>query len=130
MGHRNQSRAKTRPLDPLDRVGWLSRQPADFRTWAAENGRWRSFAAGETIYIAGDRPDGMYGLGSGALEITFPLQGEELVTIHRAEPGFWIGEAAHMAGGRARAIYLFPGGATCGARPPGRGGGWGWARPR
>jgi CRP-like cAMP-binding protein len=85
-------------LAPLDRAGWLASQPAEFVAWVAENGRWRSFAAGEVIYMAGDEPDGMYGLGSGAFEINFPLRGEEPVTIHRAEPGFWIGEAAMMAG--------------------------------
>lgn len=85
-------------LDPLDRVGWLARQSPEFRTWAGRHGRWRRYAAGESIYLAGDAPDGMYGLGEGALEVTFPLSGEEPVTIHRAEPGFWIGEAALMAG--------------------------------
>lgn len=75
-----------------------ARQPSKFKAWAAEAGRWRQFAAGETIYLAGDEPNGMYGRGAGALEITFPLQGEEVVTIHRADPGFWIGEAAMMAG--------------------------------
>ena len=85
-------------LGPLDRVGWLARQSEEFRKWMAENGRWRQFAMGEVIYLAGDEPDGMYGLASGALEITFPLHGEEPVTIYRAEPGFWIGEAALMAG--------------------------------
>lgn len=87
-------------LDPLDQVGWLARQSPEFRAWAwaGEHGRWRQYAAGESIYLAGDEPDGMYGLGAGALEVTFPLSGEEPVTIHRAEPGFWIGEAALMAG--------------------------------
>jgi CRP/FNR family transcriptional regulator, cyclic AMP receptor protein len=94
----DRSRGKSAGLDPLDRVGWLARQPSDFRAWAAEAGRWRHFAAGEIIYLPGDAPDGMYGLGSGSFEITFALQGEEAVTIHRAEPGFWIGEAALMAG--------------------------------
>lgn len=93
----DQSRVKNH-LAPLDRIGWLAAQPEGFRQWVAENGRWRRFAAGETIYLAGDAPNGMYGLGSGALEITFPLQGDEEVTLHRAEPGFWIGEAAPMAG--------------------------------
>ena len=95
----DQSRQKPPPqdLDPLDRVGWLSRQPESFRCWVAENGRWRRFAAGETIYLAGEEPDGMYGLGAGALDVTFPLHGDEPVTLHRAEPGFWIGEAALMA---------------------------------
>jgi CRP-like cAMP-binding protein len=85
-------------LDPLDRVGWLAAQPAEFRAWAGEAGRWRQYQAGEIIYLPGDEADGMYGLGAGALEVSFPLQGEEVVTIHRAEPGFWIGEAALMAG--------------------------------
>ena len=100
----DQSRQNPPPqdLDPLDRVGWLSRQPESFRCWVAENGRWRRFAAGETIYLAGEEPDGMYGLGAGALDVTFPLHGDEPVTLprrslHRAEPGFWIGEAALMA---------------------------------
>jgi CRP-like cAMP-binding protein len=96
--HQSGDKTFRRSLDPLDRVGWLANQPAAFRAWTAEHARWRRFAAGETIYLAGDQPDGMYGLGSGALEVTFPLLGDEPVTIHRAEPGFWIGEAAMMAG--------------------------------
>jgi CRP-like cAMP-binding protein len=87
-------------LNPLDRVGWLSKQPEAFRAWVAENGRWRLYSAGATIYLAGDEPDGMYGLGSGAIDISFPLQSDEPVAIHRAEPGFWIGEAAFLAGGK------------------------------
>ena len=96
--NRSKERISSAGLDPLDRVGWLARQPVEFREWATEAGRWRQFAAGEIIYLPGDGPDGMYGLGSGALEIVFPLQGEEAVTIHRDEAGFWIGEAALMAG--------------------------------
>jgi CRP/FNR family transcriptional regulator, cyclic AMP receptor protein len=85
-------------LDPLDRVGWLAEQPDSFRSWAEASGRWRRFAAGETLYLAGDAPDGMYGLGAGALDLSFPLESDEPVAIHRAEPGFWFGEAALMAG--------------------------------
>lgn len=87
-------------LDPLDRIGWLAGQSDEFRLWAAESGRWRQFAAGEVIYLPGDDPDGMYGLAAGAFEVSFGLGDGEAVTIHRAEPGFWIGEAALMAGGR------------------------------
>lgn len=39
----------------------------------------------------------MYGLASGALEINFPLIADEPLTIHRAEPGFWIGDAAQLS---------------------------------
>jgi CRP-like cAMP-binding protein len=96
----NQSVHENRLQDlaPLDQVGWLAAQPQDLKAWVVKTARWRYFAAGQDLYLAGDEPDGMYGLGAGALEVTFPLLGDEPVTIHRAEPGFWIGEAAEMAG--------------------------------
>lgn len=52
---------------------------------------------GQVLYLAGDAPDGMFGLASGALEISFPLVAEEPVTVHRAETGFWIGDAAQLS---------------------------------
>lgn len=39
----------------------------------------------------------MYGLASGSLRIEFPLIAEEPVAVHRAEVGFWIGDAAVLA---------------------------------
>ncbi len=78
-------------------AGWLAGQPDAFRTWAARAGRWRGFARGQTLYQFGDAPDGLYGLASGILEIQVPLNADEQITIHRAEPGFWIGESALLA---------------------------------
>ena len=96
---------KADTLWPLDERGWLAGQPRDFQAWMLENGRWRTYAAGKLIYDFGDVPDGLYGLGSGALELTLPLVGGEPVTLYRAEPGFWLGESALLA--RApRAIAL------------------------
>ncbi len=99
MAQFTHSLRRNRPqsITPLDQVGWLSTQPEELKSWVAQNGRWRQFAAGQVLYLASDEPNGMYGLGAGALEVTFPLLGDEPVTIHRAEPGFWIGEAAMMA---------------------------------
>jgi CRP-like cAMP-binding protein len=95
----NQSPADLRDaLGPLARVGWLSRQPPEFQSAIARLGRWREFKAGEVIYLYGDEPDGLYGLAEGVLEMSLPLVGEEEVVVHRAEPGFWIGEAAILAG--------------------------------
>ena len=85
-------------LGVLARVGWLSRQPSELQVIFAKIGRWRRFVPAEVIYLAGDEPDGLYGLGEGGLEVSFPLVGEEPVAIHRAEPGFWIGEAAILSG--------------------------------
>ena len=94
----NQSPAGAREaLGPLARVGWLSRQPREFQSAISRVGRWREFKPGEVIYLAGDEPDGLYGLADGALQMSFPLVGAEEVVVYRAEPGFWIGEAAILA---------------------------------
>jgi CRP-like cAMP-binding protein len=88
---------RTTDLAPLDRVGWLAEQPPDFRDFVAREGRWRRYPAGAFLYHAGDAADGLYGLGDGALDVTFPLVAEEPVTVHRAEIGFWIGDNAEFA---------------------------------
>ena len=92
------ARKQVRSLDPLDKVGWLSGEPREVRDWVAASGTWRRYAAGTIIYLAGDPSGGLYGLANGTLEITFPLDATEAVSVHRAEPGFWIGESACLAG--------------------------------
>ncbi len=49
------------------------------------------------MYISGDASDGIYGLASGGLEVTFPLVAEEPVVLHRAQVGFWIGDNAELS---------------------------------
>lgn len=84
-------------LSPLSGVGWLAQQPREFMDWAAQSGRWRMYSAGQFVYHAGDVSDGIYGLASGGLQITFPLLAQEPVIIHRAEIGFWIGDLGELA---------------------------------
>lgn len=112
---------KTCDLAPLDRRGWLATQPAALRAWVAEAGRWRAMEPGQLLYEAGDRGGGLYGLGAGSLDITFPLVGDEPVSIHRAEPGFWIGDLALLAdterlvsvhAGRGARVFTVPGAAV------------------
>ena len=85
-------------LSPLAERGWLSTQPPEFQDWVARNGRWHVYFAGQVLYDAGEEPDALDGLGHGPLEATLPLFGDEPVTVYRAEPGFWIGEAALLSG--------------------------------
>ena len=87
-------------LSPLDQVGWLATQPAAFLEWAQRSGRWREFAKGQPLYEVGDASEAIYGLGSGALEVLIPVSDDEQVTIHRAEPGFWVGDSGLLAGTR------------------------------
>lgn len=94
---RSQKKAM-QALAPLDQVGWLGSESAEFRDWIASNGHWQRYAAGQVVYMAGDEPDGLYGLRYGTLEISVPLKGAELALAHWAEPGVWIGESAFLAG--------------------------------
>jgi CRP/FNR family transcriptional regulator, cyclic AMP receptor protein len=84
-------------LAPLDQIGWLADQPEEFRQWVATVAEWRNYDGGKPIYLAGDPSDGLYGLASGALELTFPLIGEEPISIYRAEVGFWAGDSAELS---------------------------------
>lgn len=89
--------SKSSKLHPLDEVGWLAAQPEDFRQWAEQVGRWKTLEGGRFLYHAGDPSDGVYGLASGGLQITFPLVADEPVIIYRAEVGFWFGDGAELA---------------------------------
>lgn len=88
----------TNVLQDLSRIGWLSRQPADFQARMASIGRWINVSRGEPIYGTGDEPNGVFGLGEGLLDVSIPISSEEEVTVHRATAGFWIGESALLSG--------------------------------
>lgn len=85
-------------LGVLAKTGWLSWQSPELQALVARLGRWRSAEAGEVLYLAGDDANWVFGLAEGILEITFPLVSDEPVVIHRAEPGFWTGEASLVPG--------------------------------
>ena len=84
----------------LCQTGWLSEQHGEFQTWIMDSVMWRHVEPGGVVYLAGDEPDGLYGLASGAVDLAVPITGAEPVSISRGEPGFWIGEAAILAGTR------------------------------
>ncbi|HEX5788877.1 MAG TPA: Crp/Fnr family transcriptional regulator [Woeseiaceae bacterium] len=89
----------------LEGSGWLSRRSAVTRKHLRGIARIRTMDAGQTLYRVGDAPDGVYGLVSGALEVSIPrIDGQEVI-VHRAEPGFWIGDLALFAG-QSRLITL------------------------
>ena len=85
-------------ISPLDQLGWLAQEAEELHKWVADVGHWRVFEAGQFVYSSGDFSDGVYGLGSGSLELMFPLVSDEPVFLHLAEVGFWVGDAAELAG--------------------------------
>jgi CRP-like cAMP-binding protein len=66
----------------------------------AELGRWMTFARGELLYAVGDAPDPVFGREDGLLNVSVAVDDEEMVTIHRGTPGFWIGDSALLADAR------------------------------
>jgi CRP-like cAMP-binding protein len=89
---------RTRRLRRLAETGWLALQPPDFQDRMASLGRWISVPKGKAIYRFGDNPDAIFGLGERLVDISLPIDDEEEVIVHRAPPGYWIGDWALLSG--------------------------------
>jgi CRP-like cAMP-binding protein len=81
----------------LEKYGWLSERGPEVRTALRGIARVRDFDAGQHLYLAGDQPNGMFALVNGALDISIPRADGQDMTVHRAEPGFWIGDSAFFS---------------------------------
>jgi len=86
-------------LDLLAVQGWFSQRSAETRARLGAIAKLRSFAKGDRIYLAGDAPNGMFGLISGSLNLSIPRADGEDYTVHRAGTGFWVGDLALFSGG-------------------------------
>lgn len=89
------------PRNGLGRLledGWLAQQPPSFQHAMARAGRWITLSKGQVLYGVGDPGDAIFGLEEGLLDVAIPISEDELVTLHRATPGFWIGDSALLAG--------------------------------
>jgi CRP-like cAMP-binding protein len=77
--------------------GWLSATPDWFSAAVLERCSLRHYAAGHTVYMVGDEPDGLYGLvaGSLAIHIAPGETGPNFASLLR--PGMWMGQAAVLA---------------------------------
>jgi CRP-like cAMP-binding protein len=84
-------------LGILAETGWLSLQPPDFQDRMISIGRWTTVPRGRPLYVLGEKPDALFGLGSGLLDISLPVDSEDVV-VHRAPPGFWVGDGALLSG--------------------------------
>ncbi|WP_333835113.1 Crp/Fnr family transcriptional regulator [Rubrimonas sp.] len=87
----------TAALGTLARAGWFSDRSERTRALIGTEARLRRFRPGEALYHVGDAPNGLYGLVEGALRISVPRDDGEDYVIHRADPGFWIGDAAQFS---------------------------------
>ncbi len=85
-------------FDVVARRGWLSQTPEHFRLQILAACRYREIAAGESIFVAGDPPGGMYGLVAGRLGVSMSPGQAGPYLAHLARPGDWFGERAALTG--------------------------------
>lgn len=80
----------------MSKVGWLSRQPLEFRSALLGQTTLQSFAKNEYLYHIEDSPGMMFGVVEGAvlIGIAHPIIG--LYQAHLGRPGDWYGEAAAL----------------------------------
>jgi CRP-like cAMP-binding protein len=74
--------------------GWLSLTPPSFQCAVLDRCHLQGFKAGQTIYMVGDPPGGMFGLVSGGLRISLAPGERGPYFAHLAGLGTWFGEAA------------------------------------
>jgi CRP-like cAMP-binding protein len=74
--------------------GWLSQTPLSFQSAVLDRCRLQSFKRGQSIYMAGDPPGGMFGLVSGGVGISIVPGERGPYFAHLGRPGTWFGEAA------------------------------------
>jgi CRP/FNR family transcriptional regulator, cyclic AMP receptor protein len=73
-------------------VGWLSRQPEDFRAEVLRRSLFKNYDVGKVIFDIGDQAGGVFGLVAGALEMVLP--NGHIGTM--AAPGLWFGEGSAL----------------------------------
>lgn len=76
----------------VQRVGWLSRMPAPFRSALLDVARVRQYETGEVLFAVGDQPGGLYGLESGCLGLESAQSDCPPQKTFLVHPGTWIGE--------------------------------------
>ena len=78
----------------LSAQGWLAQRSKATRARLGTIAKLRNFAKDERVYLAGDPPNGVFGLVGGSINLSYPRGDGENYTVHRAGSGFWFGDLA------------------------------------
>lgn len=88
-------------LDDAIRVlqarGWFAELSKETQKRLSSIAKLRTFGTGESIYLSGEVPDGIFGLVQGSITIAFPRNDGEDYIAHHAGCGFWVGDLAVFA---------------------------------
>lgn len=85
-------------LPALVKEGWFAERSEESRRQLASIAVIRDYDHDEPLYLAGDPPNGVFGLVSGSLNLSIPRPDGEDFVFHRAKSGFWVGDLALFAG--------------------------------
>ncbi len=86
-------------IEGLKERGWFASRSRTFQNDLIGAAIQRDFQPGEALYRVGDRGEGLYGILSGAVQVTVPADDGQEFTAHRDEAGFWIGDLASLSDG-------------------------------
>jgi CRP/FNR family cyclic AMP-dependent transcriptional regulator len=86
-------------LRVLESRGWLSQRSKETRKRLTGIAKLRNFDTHEPVYLAGEVPNGVFGLVRGSLNISFPRNDGEDYIVHQAGSGFWFGDLALFSRG-------------------------------
>jgi len=81
----------------LGERGWLAAVPADFRTALLDVCKWRRLESGQSLYVAGDAPGGIFGIASGALLMSSAMAAPGSPPNRLGTVGEWSGFGPLMA---------------------------------
>ena len=87
----------------LSEVGWLSRQPPQFREALLDRCVFRTYAPGENLYRLDDPPGGVYGVAEGFVDVLLASGACPPFLAFIGGSGWWAGEAAATTGTNRRA---------------------------
>ncbi len=84
-------------LSVMEQSGWYADRSEEVKGILAKEAQLRSYGKRENVFLAGDPSAGLYGLAEGSLQLMVDRSDGDQVVMHRAEPGFWIGDLALFA---------------------------------
>lgn len=84
------------PLELVQHAGWLSEQPTLFQDAVLQRCCVRTHPAGEVIFHAGERCNGVYALVKGVLKFSLPTNGGSIKAHGLKQGVYWFGEIAAL----------------------------------
>jgi CRP-like cAMP-binding protein len=86
--------------------GWFAETPPEFRRDFLALARRQAYAAGSTIFLAGEAGKDMFGLHSGVITLESPAVHPDAALMHMMWPGEWFGTFSVLLG-KGRRLSAF-----------------------